>query len=117
MSDTLSAKDIILGWFFDGEVGASSRLLAEYILGRDVNPNGNFLRMKHPHDPDDCRRCTLLLQRLSGHETNWQGIAAIVPGWTEWIPEIERQLAEGPMTQMQWRQYWADQRMTKEATR
>jgi hypothetical protein len=88
VDSSLSMDVRIEWWLARGERGISSNTMLEVITGRTATrqPFG----MSHPYDPEDFRRCHLLLQavpelregfpKLAAHNAVW---AALVEHWDE----------------------------------
>lgn len=62
----MSLKEKIADWLLDGEVGESSRAMAEASIGRTERKRwaGHDNYFAYPYDPDDFRRCLLLIERI-----------------------------------------------------
>lgn len=69
-------KDRVLDWFGRGEVGASSKAMALAAVGV---PDAE---RDHPYDPDDFRRCLLLLDHVPEIRDEFDAIAAMSPTWS-----------------------------------
>lgn len=83
-------KDII-DWFANGEVGASSKVLAATVVGIPVE------RPSYPLDPDDLRRCVKFLEAVPQARRHLSKLRDIHPVWSDLIDnwrELERTLKE-----------------------
>ncbi len=72
---TPEIRQSILAWFVTGEVGRSSKALAGCLAGI---PSGNG---DHPHDPDDLRRCLLLLDQIPEARPMLGKVCVLSPAW------------------------------------
>lgn len=72
------SKDAIQ-WMATGERGLSSETLFSYLTGHDIQSKSyrNFF----PGDPDDLRRCMLLLEQCPGLKPNLPRIVQAGPVW------------------------------------
>lgn len=73
-------RSCVLQWLADGEVGISSRAIALATLGADMTYYQRGIPY-HPHDPDDLRRCLLLLERCPGTRKGVELLAEGCPVW------------------------------------
>jgi hypothetical protein len=70
-----------ISWLAHGERGMSSECIAEVMTGMAV---GNPLVRdfsRHPYDPDDLRRCLLLLDIVPQWKVRIHEMAAVSPQW------------------------------------
>lgn len=82
-------------WIRNGEHGTSSKTLLKYTFGTDITRNCE----NHPLDPDDFRRCYLLikavpqlknyLQRMNDVSSVWAGL---VENWDKLTEMLEEQM-------------------------
>lgn len=93
--------DSLVSWLFvDGEVGRSSRIMAFLYIGIPHDQMREHY-MAHPWDPDDLRRCILLLRReprvrevfvtLPKLNSYWR---ALIPHWDELVEMLETEIGE-----------------------
>jgi DNA-directed RNA polymerase subunit RPC12/RpoP len=78
-------------WFDKGEVGLSSKCIANFMLGRELD------EVNWPHDPDDFRRCDLLLRLIPEWKARMPEMASLGLGWTNLAPkwsEVEAKFYE-----------------------
>lgn len=81
-------KDKLLEWFATGSVGASSRAIAQKMMGLGDTPERS-----HPHDPDDLNRCLLLLEAVPEIRDHMAKVAEISETWAKLVKrwdELER---------------------------
>lgn len=73
----MSLSDDAVKWLTDGQHGASSRTMFDRILlGRDYD-----VWKSYPLDPDDFRRCELLLRQVPEMRANLWMMAGVRPEW------------------------------------
>ena len=77
----MDTKDKIFAWLARGEVGISSRAMALTTAGVNLKRLPGWWS-PWPHDPDDLRRCVLLVDLIP--ETREQGIAVLAQRYPEW---------------------------------
>ena len=65
-------------WLLKGERGASSNAMVEHITGLGGNTS-------HPYDPDDFRRCRLLVERVAVIRFNLGKMSTCSPTWARII--------------------------------
>lgn len=76
-------RDRALNWSANGETGLSSLAIFRHFLGiEDPAPS-------HPHDPDDLRRCLLLLEHVPEWKPRMHEIASASPAWARIAPKWE----------------------------
>jgi hypothetical protein len=84
-------------WLVKGERGASSNAMVEHITGLGGNT-------AHPYDPDDFRRCRLLVEQVPLIRFNIAEMATCSPAWARiisaWVELCALMDAEAP----EWRQ-------------
>lgn len=110
-------RDALMEWLACGERGISSETIAREILGfahsRKWGPG-------HPRDPDDLRRCYLLVKGVPPTKAEWQRIAALSDGWAALVPhwdelislleeELERPDRRAPKTYARMQEILRDQ--------
>lgn len=66
-------------WLATGERGLSSETLFSYLTGHDIQDKGD--ENCYPHDPDDLRRCMLLLDQCQELKPNLPRIVQAGPVW------------------------------------
>lgn len=66
-------------WLATGERGLSSETLFSYLTGHDIQDDGD--KDCYPHDPDDLRRCMLLLDQCQELKPNLPRIVQAGPVW------------------------------------
>ncbi len=71
----MDLKEQVLLWMANGEVGTSSKTMALRAIGMRNRDEG------HPYDPDDLRRCLLLLEAIPAIRTHSEAIAAASQQW------------------------------------
>ena len=77
--DTEHLKPAVLEWFANGETGVSSKTIACTIVGIHCED------IDHPYDPDDFRRCYLLLQRIPELKEHLDKLREISDTWDRLI--------------------------------
>ncbi len=80
-------------WLLEGEVGLSSMTIWHVLTGEPMQRGWWPVR---PQDPDDLRRCVLLLDRFPAWRARLPEVAARYPAWTELVeawPDLEASLA------------------------
>lgn len=68
-------------WLRNGERGSSSNAIFEKLTGL---PCGSQ-RLSHPYDPDDLRRCRLLLAAVPQFRRDLEKMAEVGPEWAELV--------------------------------
>lgn len=96
-----AVKSAILAWLSEGETGLSSKSLARETAGLPHPDKGYWRGIAAPSDPDDLRRCRLLIEAvpearkavdsLGTKDRRWAGLAK---RWDE-INELFEQEAAG----------------------
>lgn len=71
-------------WLLDGEVGSSSMTIWHVMTGESMRRGWD---PKPPLDPDDLRRCLLLLERFPAWRERLHEVAARYPEWTRLVDE------------------------------
>lgn len=70
-------KDKLLDWLVNGEVGRSSKRIASVAsCGKAVQNQWD-----HPHDPDDLRRCLMLVEQIPEVREDFPTLAQCSPEW------------------------------------
>jgi len=69
-------------WLMDGERGTSSNTIFRTLAGIKQKP-GDW--SSHPHDPDDLRRCRLLLEQVPEFAPRIAEMAAVSPEWAQLV--------------------------------
>ena len=83
-------QDAVFDWLADGEVGISSKAIA-LTAARGATYRRKELLGDHPHDPDDLRRCVLLLDRIpQARELAFPVLVQRCPYWAALIPQWDR---------------------------
>jgi hypothetical protein len=72
------ANDLLFLWLLGGERGLSSVAMVAHITGQGGKTN-------HPHDPDDLRRCRLLVESVPLIRHNLHQMAGCSPTWARII--------------------------------
>ena len=75
------ASEALIRWLTNGERGESSNTIVTHLTGIDAL--GSRQRRNHPHDPDDLRRCRLLLEAMPELEANFANMATCSKVWNE----------------------------------
>jgi hypothetical protein len=87
----------LMRWLISGERGLSSMAMVVHITGHGGD-------CRHPHDPDDLRRCRLLVESVPLIRHNLQRMADCSPTWARiiavWVELCALMDAEAP----NWRQ-------------
>ena len=68
-------------WLDNGEQGLSSKAIFSVLSGREVNERGR----QHPCDPDDFRRCYLLLKAIPEWRAELHNMKDISPVWSKLV--------------------------------
>lgn len=78
-------------WLQDGEVGSSSMTIWHVMTGEQMRRGWG----PHPPlDPDDLRRCLLLLERFPAWRTRLPEVAAAYPEWSRLVDEWDSLAAD-----------------------
>jgi hypothetical protein len=67
-----------IAWLAGGERGTSSNTIFTRLVGFDALAGGSE---RHPRDPDDLRRCRLLLEQVPEVQGNFASMAEASPHW------------------------------------
>lgn len=67
-------------WLATGERGVSSETIASHLTGVPISSSRYKLR-SHPYDPDDFRRCELLLRAVPTAREHLNAVGEISPVW------------------------------------
>lgn len=70
----------LLNWFATGRVGASSRAIAQKMMGLGSAPERS-----HPRDPDDLNRCLLLLEAVPEIRDHMDEVAELSETWAKLV--------------------------------
>ena len=85
MSDIVGLSAAATEWLVSGEQGLSSKaMFHRLVLGRRVRP------FDYPHDPDDFRRCELLLREVPGLRERLPAMASAHPYWAALVRSWDR---------------------------
>lgn len=90
---TFDIPDSVVKWLAAGERGISSESMVSHIYGWPVSRWG----LGHPYDPDDLRRCLLLLQASPETRTHLPQMATASKQWKALVErwdELERLFIE-----------------------
>lgn len=82
-----------LEWLVSGEHGASSRAMFAHLSGLDlsqIDPHVAEDRAAYPRDPDDFRRCRLLLDRAPEFAERLDEMSSLSPLWSRLVPAWPR---------------------------
>lgn len=93
---TQSAEQRMLWWLKDGEHGISSEAMFA-VLGNGTTKAQVLNRLNHPCDPDDFRRCYLLLKAVPEFKSDLHKLKNISPVWSALVDnweELTRMLEE-----------------------
>lgn len=71
-------KEKILNWFCTGEVGASSKAMAQCFAG----VKGGY---SHPYDPDDLNRCLLFLEAVPEAREHMDKLRELSSTWVKLV--------------------------------
>lgn len=75
-------------WVKNGEHGTSSKTMYNCLyMGPDKLPND---RPSHPQDPDDFRRCYLLLQAVPQWKNDLQKLKSLSPVWDKLVDHWDK---------------------------
>lgn len=75
-------------WIIEGEVGTSSKTMWLALMGIVTRPRRlDSFEVGIPHDPDDFRRCLLLIEAVPEWEGQLQKVADVFPAWQPYIRE------------------------------
>lgn len=101
-TDPTPYDEPLLRWFANGERGWSSNFMAEWLTRIPcTGPWGNH--NDHPLDPDDLRRCRLLLAMCPRMEPVFSHMRTASPKWARlvghWVPLCGLMDAEVPQWQ------------------
>ena len=91
----------VFDWLADGEVGLSSKCLALTVVRGKPYVDGLW-GTPYPHDPDDLRRCVLLLNQasdirvmafpiLAKYSPYWAGL---IPQWDELVKLFREEIGD-----------------------
>ena len=80
----MSASADEFRWLLDGEVGSSSMTIWHVMTGE---PMRRGWPPRPPLDPDDLRRCLLLLDRFPAWRERLPEVASIYPEWTRLVAD------------------------------
>lgn len=69
-------------WLASGERGASSEFMFQHITGVTVRDEGD---PAHPHDPDDFRRCRLMLESCAEIASHLDRMRSASPVWARLV--------------------------------
>jgi uncharacterized protein YdcH (DUF465 family) len=78
---TTSVTERQLWWLKDGEHGLSSKAIFSVLSGREVNE----CKRTHPSDPDDFRRCYLLLKAVPEWREKLHEMKPVSPVWSKLV--------------------------------
>jgi hypothetical protein len=67
--------DALTVWFLNGERGLSSNAMVAHIMGMGGH-------VDHPYDPDDLRRCRLLVEQVPVIACSLSKMASCSPVWS-----------------------------------
>ena len=76
-------------WIVNGEVGTSSRTIWAVMMGA-VTDKDVFGVYGVPHDPDDFRRCYLLLEAIPEWRGQLSEVEKIFPMWIGFVREWDK---------------------------
>lgn len=74
-------------WLENGERGASSNTMFQFLSGRDIGLKRMYA---HPHDVDDFKRCYLLIKTIPEWKSLLNRLAPISPVWKKLVDNWER---------------------------
>lgn len=74
-----------IAWLAIGERGASSNAIFQATIGVLLHELSNATA--HPHDPDDLRRCLLLIEQSPSVAANFQHMRKVSPAWNELVEQ------------------------------
>ena len=78
-------------WLDDGEVGISSKAIALTAARGAAHKGRKYALGDYPHDPDDLRRCVLLLDRIpQARDLAFPVLVQRCPYWAALIPQWDR---------------------------
>ena len=72
----MNLTDSAKRWLAEGEHGASSKTMFSVLSGLDISRFND-----HPYDPDDFRRCYLLINQVPEFEKDLYKVAELSPVW------------------------------------
>ena len=75
----MTASEALILWLANGERGVSSNTIVTHLTG--IYTLGPYQRRSHPYDPDDLRRCRLLLEAVPELEANFANMATCSGVW------------------------------------
>lgn len=79
-------SDAATRWLASGQRGNSSETIFTHLTGVDANRGS---RNSHPYDPDDLRRCRLLLEQCPELVPLFPKMADVSKAWAGLVPEWE----------------------------
>ena len=95
---TTSVEQRMEFWLEHGERGMSSETMFQVISGKSIGKS----RMTHPSDPDDFRRCYLLLKTIPEWKSELHKLKSNSPVWSKLVDNwdkltvmLEEQIAGG----------------------
>lgn len=78
-------------WLIEGEVGTSSRTMWLALMGMIDEPRRlDGFNLGVPHDPDDFRRCLLLIRNIPEFREKLSEVSKAFPAWEPYIREWEK---------------------------
>ncbi len=83
---TLSQSERMSWWLKNGERGTSSETIFQYLSGRVIrNDNGC-----HPHDPDDFKRCYMLLKAIPEWKKDLYKLKELSNEWSNLVDNWDK---------------------------
>lgn len=77
----------VADWLARGERGTSSETIVAFLWGLPITGRWG---MSHPYDPDDLRRCLLLLQASPETAARFNEMDAVSPEWKRLVANWSR---------------------------
>lgn len=74
----IDLPESVARWIASGERGTSSETIVAHLYGLPITGRWGY---SHPHDPDDLRRCMLLLQASPETFARFQEMRSVSPEW------------------------------------
>lgn len=97
IQESVTIPGDVVAWLRSGERGISSETIVDHLFGVGVLCRG---RGSHPHDPDDLRRCMLMLEACPSVRVRFDEMrrasrvwARLVDAWPRLTDSLRREMA------------------------
>lgn len=74
-------------WLINGERGASSNTMFQFLSGKDIGLNKMY---EHPHNVDDFRHCYMLIKTIPEWKSLLNRLSPVSPVWKKLVDNWER---------------------------